>query len=151
MAEIALSRGMVALVDDVDVPVLSRHKWTASIHGSGRVYASRNVERGGKTVRIFMHHVILSPRSGEVIDHKNGNSLDNRRENLRSCSRSENVLNSSRAHDRGAFFDTHTGRWFARISHDGKRIFLGRYDTQEEARAAVVRARAERGIVTAFE
>lgn len=150
MAEIRLSRGMVALVDDEYLPILSTHRWNAGIHGR-RVYASRNVERDGKTVRIFMHHVILRPLPGEVIDHKNGNSLDNRRENLRSCTRSENVLNSSMAHGKGAFFDSWTGRWFARISHKGKRIFLGRYDTEEEAWTAVVRARAERGIVTAFD
>jgi hypothetical protein len=84
--------------------------------------------------------------SGEI-DHVNGDRSDNRIANLRDVPSFVNMQNQRRAHSRsasgllGAWFDKRTGRWAASISVRGKRRFLGRFSTAEDAHAAYVEAK----------
>lgn len=132
--EIQLSRGYVALVDDDDFDFLSQWKWCFD----GR-YASRVVKAKGKQTLIRMHRVISGASSGEVIDHANGDKLDNRRANLRRATHSQNSMNSKVPKDnksgvKGVFWNTGLGRWQASICLDGKRLYLGVFKDVEEAR-----------------
>lgn len=86
MAVIALSKGFVALVDDDDYARVSQHKWWLS--SSGHVYT----QIARKTV--MLHRFIIGAIKGQVIDHINRNRLDNRRENLRFCTQSQNCANA---------------------------------------------------------
>ncbi len=79
IAYIPLTRDLQAIVDAEDYEWLSRYKWHASVAGDGKVYAKRQVGCCG----VFMHRLIMQPPKGMVVDHINGNSLDNRRCNLR--------------------------------------------------------------------
>ena len=82
MREIPLTRGKAAIVDDEDYESLSLHHWSCSKTG----YAMRGFREGGKMVYLKMHHAILGkPLQGYVVDHINGDRLDNRRCNLRLC------------------------------------------------------------------
>jgi hypothetical protein len=76
------------------------------------------------------------------IDHIHGDRADNRWRNLRECTRQQNVWNgkarSPRSGWKGAYFQA--GRYMARIKKDGKGIYLGRFDTAEEAHAAYLAA-----------
>jgi len=100
MKEIQLTRGYVALVDDEDFEWLSGFKWQANVKHSGDVYAHR--DRLASELRdnpllpnkIKMHRLIMGHPDGKYIDHRNGNTLDNQRQNLRVCSKSENMRNS---------------------------------------------------------
>src|SRR5262245_48571385 len=79
MAEIKLANGQVALVDEADLPKVSRWKW----HVDGGGYARRNTKGPDRRSRsIYMHRVIMDEPPGLDIDHINGNRLDNRRDNL---------------------------------------------------------------------
>lgn len=147
MKEIPLTKGFVTVVDDDDFTELSQHKWLANVSISGRVYAQRRLKIGGKWKHEYMHRRLLGEPQDLDVDHINGDSLDNRRVNLRACSRSENLINSINA-SRGAFFDKRTRKWFARISHNGKRYFLGRFPSQQEAIAAIAEARATHRVGT---
>ena len=74
--------------------------------------------------------------SKKIIDHINGNKLDNRKANLRICTYSENTINVKRNLQnkfRGVSFDKLREKWKARISVNGKRIQLGRFDTKIQA------------------
>jgi hypothetical protein len=78
-----------------------------------------------------------------VIDHRDGNPLNNRWRNLRLCSVSENAANRRRLRNnksgfKGVAFVPERGMWRARISKHGKRYPLGNYATAEEAHAAYV-------------
>jgi hypothetical protein len=88
---IPLSKGYVALVSPEDYDALSVFRWHANVRKPGSVYAQRSA---GVGQRILMHHAVSGrPPQGFVVDHINGDSLDNRRANLRHATLSENVLN----------------------------------------------------------
>lgn len=72
------------------------------------------------------------------IDHINRNPSDNRLENLRECSRSQNEANSRRAVNRSGFRGVSElrGKWQATIKKDGRTVYLGRFSTPQEAGAA---------------
>ena len=84
---ISLGDGYYAYVDAADHEWLSRYKW----HMQGG-YAVRN-EKGK---RIYMHRAIMQPPEGMVVDHTNGNKVDNTRANLCVCTQQENLHNRSK-------------------------------------------------------
>mgnify|MGYP001596414295 CR=1 FL=1 len=94
MMRIPLTQGQQALIDAVDLPLVARYRWYASRDGE-RYYAKANVRVAGKWTTFRMHRLILGLRpGGPEIDHRNGNSLDNHRTNLRVATHSQNKANS---------------------------------------------------------
>ncbi len=92
MKEIPLTQGKVALVDDEDYDrLMAMGKWYAHVDkNKNTIYARRT--QNGKTIR--MHRIILNIiDDGALVDHENGNGLDNRRKNLRMCTKRQNNLN----------------------------------------------------------
>lgn len=137
MAEIPLSQGLVALVDDEDADlVLSAGKWCVSRGGSGDAYAARNVLRSDGTRRLLKLHHFLTGWS--YVDHRNGNGLDNRRGNLRCATHAENMQNvgirvDNRSGYKGVCFDKRCGRWMAYINANRRRRYLGYFPSAELA------------------
>jgi hypothetical protein len=135
MVEIRLTKGYVAVVDDEDAH-LARLNWKASI-SSGVVYARRTFWLGnGKYGSESLHRVILRAPPGVVVDHINGNGLDNRRANLRLASSAENSRNGRpRAANHSGFRGVclKKGRWVAQISVDYQKRHLGLFETAEAA------------------
>ena len=134
MREIPLTRGKIALVDDVDFEKVSAHKWCYMTAG----YAARSVAAGGKRKLVYLHRFILEPSKGKHVDHVDGNKLDNRRSNLRVCTHQENRRNSKHyasntSGHKGVAFDSYTGNWKAYINIDGVTVHLGRFPTAELA------------------
>lgn len=97
MKRIPLTRGYYALVDDEDFDYLNRWKWFSSVAQTGCVYARRNEGVGnGKQVTVLMHRVIARTPDNLVVDHINGDGLDNRKQNLRSVDKIVNCQNRTR-------------------------------------------------------
>lgn len=121
------------LVDDEDYWFLRRFKW-AENNG----YAS--MKRNGQ--HVYMHRLIMMPdNDGIQIDHKNGNKLDNRKQNLRFASHRENQANRPGRRKlstgfKGVQSNKDGTRFYARISVNDKTIALGGYSTAEEAAKA---------------
>jgi hypothetical protein len=87
---IPLTRGLHAIVDAKDYEWLSRYKWHANpSNRNGTVYAKRTVGHSA----VLMHRMIMRPPKGMVVDHINGNGLDNRRCNLRIVPAAVNAQN----------------------------------------------------------
>jgi hypothetical protein len=136
--EIPLSRGLVALVDDVDYErVLAVGKWYANPSGV-TYYARKNFWRAGRCFSIRMHTLITG---WSYVDHRNGNGLDNRRSNLRQASDRQNAQNRGRRSDntsgfKGVSWDDQQQAWSASICVDSVQRRLGRFSSREEAALA---------------
>lgn len=92
MKRIQLTKNKFAVVDDFDFEELSKYSWCASDSGNNKFYAHK--KSNSKTV--LMHRLILNINDKNVeVDHINHNTLDNRRCNLRVCSRTQNNRNKS--------------------------------------------------------
>lgn len=108
MKYIALTKGYSAIVDDSDVPLISKHSWRVQVRKDGLCYAITSIWKPtSKTYTcIAIHRLIMGfPTSGEI-DHINHNGLDNRRENLRIVTHSENLKNR-RPYSARIFFKKH--------------------------------------------
>lgn len=132
MKEIPLTRGAVAIVDDDDFEYLSRTSWYLDVGG----YA---VNKTNKIV--FMHRLVAKTPEGMFTDHINGNKLDNRKENLRHCTKTENMRNRGKQNNntsgyKGVFWSIRAKRWRAQIVIERKAIHLGLFDTPEDAHTA---------------
>lgn len=93
---IALTRGYVTVVDDEDHDRLVRLKWHART-SRGNVYAYHTKQVGGQIVNVAMHRLILGVIDPDVqVDHESGDTLDNRRQNLRACTSAQNQYNSKK-------------------------------------------------------
>ena len=123
------------LIDDDCYEELSQKTWHISSHG----YAASRYGYGRKNSKIrYMHRIVTGCPDGLVVDHINGNRLDNRKENLRCVSIRENSMN--RISDvRGFFFDRSRGKF--RVEANGR--YVGRYDTEDEARKAYESAKSD--------
>lgn len=95
MKEIPLTQGKVAIVDDEDFERVSQHKWHyVEFRKTSTGYAARTVGPQGKRVKIYLHTFIYGDTENKVIDHKNRDGLDNRKENLRLATVAQNCRNS---------------------------------------------------------
>jgi hypothetical protein len=127
----------LALIDEADRELVeSRGCWYAHQSGSGigKIYAAR-YDQGKRTTM----HRLLCPADTLDIDHINGNTLDNRRENLRPAFRSQNQANQRHARGKSGFkgvFPTKGERWMASIGYQYKLIYLGTFGSPEEAARA---------------
>lgn len=131
---VPLTKGQTALIDKTDWPAVSGISWQASLRSNGKGWYA--VSRYGR-----MHRLIMGASSDEIVDHVNGNGLDNRRSNLRIGNQSLNSVNRVNTpgqHLRGA--RKKGNKWQAYIKIKGKQHSLGYYNTPEEAHAAYVSA-----------
>lgn len=133
--KLELVRGDFALIDDADMALALPHKWY-SVGIRHRLYCQAYI--GGRNV--YLHRLLLAPAPGMLVDHINGNGLDNRRGNLRLASFSQNNMN--RAHNggaggfRGVYQNPKGGRFYAKLMFKRKNLYGGSYDTPEEAARA---------------
>lgn len=143
MQEIPLTKGMIAIVDDADFHWTNQHKWYAQ-SSNGKWYAARRLSRREDRNRklVLLHRVLLNAAPDKDVDHRNGNTLDCRRENLRLCSESQNLHNRGLVKSRnksgykGVYFDKQRKKWRSRIMIDRKMIELGFFNTPEDASEA---------------
>lgn len=151
MREIPLSRGLVALVDDEDYDRVMAvdSKWYAKRHRHTD-YARRNVWKNGKRTTIPMHQFVIGAEGGLVVDHINGNGLDNRRSNLRVITNAQNRRNQTHkipgCSSRFKGVSLHRGSWRATIGwtdSKGKHWKeLGHFSTEKSAQRAYAAAAA---------
>jgi hypothetical protein len=146
-AQVPLGHGVFALIDADDFERINAFKWHAKRKSSqpGRLYAQRTVRltsgRDGKKTAVTLHREVMCALPHEVIDHRNGNGLDNRKENLRRTDARGNATNvtSSKNHKRGGWkgvsWNPTAGKWQAAIcagevKANGKRrqLYLGCFD-----------------------
>lgn len=151
--QIPLTQGKFTLVDEEDFEYLNQWKWYPKKHGN-TFYAIRNGyskkrEGGDGSYSVkLIHTLILPPKTGVIIDHIDGNGLNNSRSNLRYATHQQNVQNKTKRKNsltgyKGVIFIKHRNKFEARIFHNKKSVFLGQYDTAQEASEAYKKAAIE--------
>jgi hypothetical protein len=132
MIEIYLTQNKVALIDDEDWELISQYKWYAEKqqNSSEMWYAKTN-----KPKSIRMHRLIIDAQNGEEVDHINHNGLDNRRNNLRIATKSENAINNRKRKKttskyKGVSWDKKQNKWHAYIHINGKKIHIGSFEDE---------------------
>lgn len=151
MKTIPLTKGLVALVDDEDYKWAMQFKWYATVYRDGNIYVRRRQMENGINRSIRMHREIMNASPGTEVDHKNGSGLDNRRCNLRFCTRKQNQQNRKvipraissfkgvrfrASRGKGVFFRESKKPWFVTIKQDGKKIHLGYFESKIDAAIA---------------
>jgi len=140
MKQIPLTKGYVSIVDDEDYEWLSQWKWCAAVDKSGTVYAARaSPTENGKQKTTRMHRVIMNAPPDKFVDHRDGNALDNRKQNLRICTNAENTRNQGKKKNNTTGFCGvfRNGKGFiAKLQINGKRLSFGTYSTPEDAAIA---------------
>ena len=139
MKIIQLTQGQVTLVSDEDFERVSQHKWYANYHKSIKgFYAESRINN--KIVRL--HRFIMKVTDPKIeVDHKFGNTLDNRRANLRVCTHTQNNTNKPKragftSQYKGVSFCKRTKKWVSQIHVNYHTIFLGRFAIEHQAASA---------------
>lgn len=140
MKEIPLTNGYVALVDDADFKAVNKFKWYAHKMGRG-VYVVRSVKRADGSWTIQSLHQFLMPGVPRV-DHRDGNGLNNQRNNLRPATKTQNgqgfrkkKVGATSAY-RGVSWYLKTKKWKASIKAAGKQRYLGYFVSEIDAARA---------------
>lgn len=127
---------------ECDYDLIKHFKWC--IDGSGYAFSYSKTNKG--YARIYMHHLL----GGKFYDHKNRNRIDNRRCNLRKCTRQQNSMNTSKQANTTSKYkgvslknDGRNKKWQSNIRVNNKLIYLGNYYHEEEAAVAYNKAAIE--------
>lgn len=147
VAYVQLTQGYEAIIDAADVHLVEGVNWQATVKGY-TVYACRTWRGSGGKGIVFLHRVVLPTAVDQMVDHADGNGLNNRRANLRHASRSQNACNQKKRRDntsgfKGVVRSKKTGRFQATIRTSGKRKSLGFYACPTAAYFAYVKAARE--------
>lgn len=142
MKNIPLTQGFFAVVDDEDFDDLMQYRW--QIHKMRSCYyAKRGVFENGKSRNITMQAHLLGVLKTHdrafQIDHKNGNGLDNRRENIRICSYSQNQMNRKNTSGKTSKYkgvNFYRGKYISRIKLNYKEIRIGSFRLEIDAAKA---------------
>lgn len=138
MKKIFLSQGKFSIVDDEDYEIVNKFKWTLNKMGK-REYGYRAFKLSGKRIVVPLHRFIVDCPIGLIVDHINGNGLDNRRCNLRICTQSQNHMNQ-RTQTRkktsiykGVCWNKLIKKWASKIKINNKTINIGFFDSEKKA------------------
>lgn len=150
MKEIKLTQGKVALVDDEDFEYLSQFNWSVFIPPNRKTcYAARGFTIGkNRRSTVRMHREIMKAPPSMQVDHRDGNGLNNQKENLRVCTASQNRMNEGIRKDstsgyRGVHWVKGKKKWKAVIVRNRKFYQLGYFPTKELGAAAYNEAAKE--------
>ena len=143
MRKIKLTKGKFAIVDDSDFRWLNRWRWQVNTKGYAiHIHYIRMINGKQENKTISMHRIILNAPKNKQVDHINHNILDNRRNNLRLCTSSQNSMNRKPLSLTGlkGIYKKSKNRWGAEINTGDTRIFLGSFISPIDAANAYEKA-----------
>jgi hypothetical protein len=146
---IPLGESKYTIVDPQDFYRFNIFNWCLR-ETETNTYAIRQISCPKNKARIVsLHREIMNNPDGLLVDHANGDGLDNRRTNLRLATHSQNQFNKRKTKSKtssrfiGVYFEKRKNRWMARIHYHGKRIWLGSFKSESDAALAYDKAALE--------
>lgn len=141
MATIKLTQNKITIIDEDDFELVNKHKWHYVKRGEYIGYAARGLRNKNGTRKVWLHSFILNAPKGLKVDHINGNSLDNRRENLRPATTQQNNQNQRKSRTnssgyKGVYYAKLQKKYIAQIKINGKSNHIGCFDNPIEAAKA---------------
>ena len=129
--KIPLNKGKFTIVDDEDWGEISKYKWSVE-KGPYTCYAVRAIYSNGKWTTMRLHRQLLNAKAGEEVDHIDHNGLNNTRNNLRACTRSQNHGNqrlrkNCSSQFKGVCWHKVARKWVAYIMLNSNQMHLGLY------------------------
>jgi hypothetical protein len=140
-AIVPLAGGLEAIVDEDDLEMLSGFKWKP-LRLSHDTYAVSSFVTNGRHHTIYMHRMVMLPDPALDVDHVNMDGLDNRKDNLRACTRSENLHNSALRKNSTTGYKgvspiaRRPGYWQVGLRIGEERVFVGEFDNPIKAAVA---------------
>ena len=133
MKKIPLTQGRFTIIDDEDFEEVNKYKWYVS-----NEYVARMLLPANRRVQISLHRILMNPPPNLQVDHINGDTLDNRRKNLRVVTLRENVINqklhkNNTSGYKGVSWDKKLEKWETSINPNGKKIRVGFFNSLLEA------------------
>lgn len=134
---------MFIIFDWEDYDLISKYSWhlTSSRKLS---YVQGYIPGNRKATNVKFHRLVMNAPKTTLIDHINGNTLDNRKGNLRQSTVAENNSNLTRVRKnntsgyRGVYYNSNAGKWVAQANLNNIRYYLGLFNTPEKANEAIV-------------
>jgi AP2 domain. len=148
---VPLGYNKFALIDREDAVIVVQWRCRAQKLPGGKIYVNCHRTIDGVREDTTLHRLLMQPPPDMDVDHRNGDSLDCRRENMRICTQQQNTFNRRKRRDsRQPYVGIRPApngiRWYAYISCDRKQTYLGSFATPEEAaRAYDAKAKETRG------
>lgn len=141
MVELRIRTGETVLIDDDDMPLVSGFSWRSKTNDKGSSSVCGQSPAGSGLPRIVQLHRLIMGIDGPDVDHINGDVFDNRRCNLRHCSKAQNNANRGRTKNnrsgfKGVYWHKTKRAWQAEIEALGRRHRLGSYPDPTEAAKA---------------
>jgi hypothetical protein len=140
--KIKLTQGKYAMVSPEDFEEINSHKWRVINNHNDTFYAIRRRYDNGRRKHVIMHREIMHPQDGFVVDHEDGNGLNNTRDNLRIVTAAQNSYNRRKyikkcsSKYKGVSRRRRDNRWIAIIMYRGISINLGFFDDEIDAAKA---------------
>lgn len=142
VAETAIDAADVELAQSLGV------RWTAAWVESTKSY---RVSGDPKSGRVYLHRLLLDAPPDMHVDHRNGDTLYNRRSNLRLCTQAENNQNlrgvrngpirKSQSGVRSVYWDKRRNKWTVQLTVNYRRVYVGAFDGLADAEQAAIAAR----------
>lgn len=116
------------LIDDEDLHFFINRRW--AVDSFGYVRCSSSWDR--------LHRVVMKASCGQLVDHADGNKLNNQKSNLRVCTNAQNLQNrganrNNSSGKKGVYFNKRSGKWIAQIGVGKKRIHVGTFNDVNDA------------------
>lgn len=134
-------KGHEVLIDKDKVELVYGRKWHLSRHINESPYLASNYKIQNKWYKILLHRLLLNAEKEQIVDHINGNTLDNRISNLRFCTSADNAKNrrsyKGLSKYKGVILKTYKNtRYIAQIRSDKHNIHIGSFSSEIEAAKA---------------
>jgi hypothetical protein len=136
-----LGEGFWTILEQEDFYRLRHFKWVVDGNGHNLYAVRLKISGPNKTRVVSMHREIMNANDRRFVDHRNCDSLDNRKSNLRFATQAENMRNRRKIKNTssrfiGAYFEKQRKSWLVQIRRNGKKIFIGRFKNEIDAAKA---------------